>query len=345
LKKPDFSARVFMAKVTIKDIAALLSTSPKTVSKALNNQPGVSEELRQKIKDTAQALNYIPNIFGKGLSGQSLNTIGFIVPDNVNPSYSVVLRGAEKKAAEFHYNLILCNSNEDVQREQELTLMLIGKHVDGVIICPAYHPEANPNIALLQQFGMPYILFNRTIPHQKHPCVKTDNFRAGYLAGQYLFAKGHTQVLHVTCRDSVIAVEERINGLKAAFQEVHVSIPPANIYRRCDMSIESAYTEMMAVLNTRQDFTAVLAFNDIIAFGVMKAIRTLKYRIPADIAVMGFDNLLFSDVCLTPLTTVNQNLYAIGTTAMETLLQQIQREKHGEIPAIPEPFIVERESV
>ena len=334
-----------MAKVTLKDIAALVNTSPKTVSKALNNQPGVSEELRRKIKDTALNLNYVPNIFGKGLSGQSLKTVGFIVPDNVNPSYSVVLRGAEKKAAESHYNLILCNSNEDVQREQELTLMLISKHVDGVIICPAYHPDANPNIALLQQFGMPYILFNRTIPRQQHPCVKTDNFRAGCLAGQYLLAKGHTRVLHVTCRDSVIAVEERINGLKAAFQDARIAFPPANIYRCCEMSIPSARREMLPILAARQDFTAVLAFNDIIAFGVMKALRESQYRIPADMAVMGFDNLLFSDVCLTPLTTVNQNLYAIGTTAMEVLLQQIHGETRGAVPAIPEPFIVERESV
>jgi LacI family transcriptional regulator len=335
-----------MAKVTIKDIAALVHTSPKTVSKALNNQSGVSEELRQKIQEKARELHYIPNIFGKGLSGKPLKTIGIIVPDNVNPSYSIILRGLEKKAAEFHYSIILGNSNEDILREKELVNVLLGKHVDGVIICPAYYPGINPNVQTLQQFGMPYLLINRAISgKQEYPCVKTNNFLAAYLAGQYLIQKGHTNIIHVTRKYSVAAVEERVEGLKTVFQEHHIPFPEQNIYRCCEVSIESSYVEMLDILKERRDFTAVLTFNDVIAFGVMKAVRKNKLRIPADIAVMGFDNLIFSDICLVPLTTVNQNLYTIGTTAMEVLLKQIQGESDIQIPAIPEPYIVERESV
>lgn len=334
-----------MGKVTLKDIAAFVNTSPKTVSKALNNQPGVSDELRQRIKETARALNYIPNIFGKGLSGQRLNTIGFVVPDNVNPSYSLVLQGVEKRAAELRYSVILCNSNEDVIREKELIDMLLGKHVDGVIICPAYHPGANPNIKLLQQFRVPYILINRTIPAQRHPCLKPNNFRAAYLAGQYLIQKGHREVIHLTRRQSVIAVEERIEGLQAAFRDQQIPFPEKNIYRCCEISIESAHTEMMTILHNRNDLTAVLTFNDIIAFGVMKALHESQRKIPEEIAVMGFDNLLFSDICLVPLTTVKQNLYATGTTAMDVIMQQIHGEFDGAIPVLPEPAIIERESV
>jgi DNA-binding LacI/PurR family transcriptional regulator len=333
-----------MGKVTLKEIAALINTSTKTVSKALNNQPGVSEELRQRIKETARELNYIPNIFGKGLSGKPLKTIGIIVPDNVNPSYSLILRGLEKKAAEFHYSIILGNSNEDILREKELVNVLLGKHVDGVIICPAYYPGVNPNVKTLQQFGMPYLLINRAISGHEYPCVKTNNFRAAYLAGQYLIRKGHTNIIHVTRKYSVAAVEERIEGVRAAFQEHDMPFLEQNIYRCCEVSIESAYVEMLHILKGKRDFTAVLTFNDVIAFGVMKAVRKNTLRIPDDMAVMGFDNLIFSDISLVPLTTVNQNLYIIGTTAMEVLLQQIQGETDIEIPAIPEPYIVERES-
>ncbi len=86
--------------------------------------------------------------FRQGLKRQRLNTIGFVSPDNVNPSYSIVLQGVEERAATLRYNVILCNSNEDVEREKTLLQVLLGKHVDGVILCPAYHPQANPNIKI-----------------------------------------------------------------------------------------------------------------------------------------------------------------------------------------------------
>lgn len=336
-----------MGKVTLKDIATLLNTSPKTVSKALNNQPGVSEELRQKIKKTARELHYIPNPFGKGLSGKPLKTVGIIVPDNVNPSYSLMLRGMETKAAALDYSVILCNSNEDVEQEKALVQVLLGKHVDGVIICPAYYPGPgiNPNIETMQRLKVPYVLLNRAIHDQQHPCIKTDNFLAAYLAGQYLIRKGHSEIIHLTRQYSVQAVEERLHGLQKAFHENALPFHEQNVYRRCDVNIDSAYRAMKDILAERRDFSAVLAFNDIIAFGVMKAIHEARLSIPDDLAVMGFDNLIFSEICLVPLTTMNQNLCAIGTVAMELLLEHIEGKQEVRVSRLPDPYVVERQSV
>ena len=333
-----------MPRVTLKDIAARLDTSPKTASKALNNQPGVSEELRQKIKDIAREMHYIPNPFGKGLSGKPLKTIGIIVPDNVNPSYSLMLRGMETKASALHYSIILGNSNEDIEQESALVQVLLGKHVDGVIICPTYYPEISPNVKILQQLKMPYVLVDRDLRDQPHPCVKTNNFLAAYLAGQYLIRKGYSKIIHLTRKHSVPAVEERIEGLKKAFHEKGIPFQEDRIFRRCEISIESGFQATQEILHTNKDFNAVLAFNDIIAFGVMKALRDARLRIPEDVAVMGFDNLIFSDICLSPLTSVNQNLCAIGTVAMELLLQQIAGKDAVKMTELPKPYIVERES-
>ncbi len=192
---------------------------------------------------------------------------------------------------------------------------------------------------------MPYLLIDRTIPSQKHPCLKPNNFRAAYLAGQYLIQKGHRKVIHLTRKNSVIAVEERIEGLKAAFRDQQIPFDAQNIYRCCEISIESAQNEMMSILHSRNNFTAVLTFNDIIAFGVMKALHESHRKIPEEIAVMGFDNLPFSDICLVPLTTVKQNLYATGTLAMDVIIQQIQGELTAQYRVLPEPVIIERESV
>jgi LacI family transcriptional regulator len=334
-----------MKKVTIKDIAAILNTSPHTVSKALNNKPGVSEELRQKIKQMAQELHYVPNIFGRGLSGKTLKTIGIIIANDTNPAYSVIISGLEKKAAQSGYNIILCYSNEDIHVEEDLIRVLLEKRVDGMIISPVDHPKPNHNIEILQQFGVPYVLLARAIENQEHPCVKSSNSLGAYLAGQYLIQKGHVNVIYVTRKYSITAVEERIEGLHHVFQDQHLPFPEKNIYRQCTVSIESGYTEMLNILKERRDFTAVFAFNDIIAFGIMKAVHECRLRIPGDIAIMGFDNLIFSEICLVPLTTVNQNLFALGAISMEALLNKVEEKENASYTEMPEPYIVERQSV
>lgn len=333
-----------MKKATIKDIAAIVKTSPKTVSKALNNQPGVSKELRKKIKKTAQELHYVPNIFGRGLSGKPLRTIGIIIPENANPFYSFVIKGLEQQATEADYTIILCNSNDDLQREKKLIRVLLEKYVDGMIISPA-RPGTNKNIEFLQQLKIPYVLINRSIPNQEHPCVKARNIEGAYLAGQYLIQKGHTRVIHLTRKHSVTTVEERLHGFQQAFNDQNLPFEEKNVYRRCEeISVESAHAAMLEVLGEDRNFSAVFAFNDIIALGAMKAIHECRLKIPSDIAVMGFDNIMFADVSLVPLTTVNQNLPAIGSTAMDVLLKEIQGKYTGQYPPMPEPYIVQRES-
>ena len=333
-----------MGNVTIKDIAALLNTSPKTVSKALNNQPGVSRELREKIKKKAQELNYVPNIFGRGLSGKSSRTIGVIITDNTNPMYSLILNELEQKAATANYTIILCNSHDDLRIEEQLISILLERRVDGVIIRPVDTPETYHNLEILQRFNIPYVVINRLIPQQEHLCIRPNNFLAARLAGEYLIKKRHTHILHITRKDSVSEAEERIEGLRNAFQEHAIPLQENNIYRRCEVSVESAYTEMLQILRERGDFSAVFAYNDIIAFGVMKAVHECRLRIPADIAIMGVDNLMFSDICLVPLTTVNHNLRAVGAIALETLLNKVQGDEIAP-SAVPEPYIVERQSV
>lgn len=333
-----------MKKVTIKDIAEIFDTSPHTVSKALNNRPGVSEELREKIQSKAEELNYVPNIFGRGLSGKSTRTIGVIVSDNTNPAYSLIIRGIEQRVAKDGYSIILGNSNEDIATEKRLIALLVEKRVDGALIVPANYPKIAHNIELLQQHGIPYIIMTGNIPEKNHPCVKANNTLAAYLAGEYLLQKGHKNMIHLSVKYSGPVAEERIEGLRKVFHEHTLSFPSDNIYRQCDVSIESAYHGMLGILRERQNFTAVLAYNDTIAFGVMMAIHECRLRIPTDIAVMGFDNLTFSQASLVPLTTVDQHLYALGTTASECLLNSINGDAELPCPEMPEPTIIERQS-
>ncbi|GAK51636.1 periplasmic binding protein and sugar binding domain of the LacI [Candidatus Moduliflexus flocculans] len=336
-----------MKKTTIKDIAAILNISPHTVSKALNNKPGVGEEMRQQIKQTAQELNYIPNIFGKGLSGKSSKTIGLVlnVTTSPSPTYWYIVTGAEEKAGACGYNVMLCNSVEDIQKEAAVIQMLLEKRVDGMIISPVDHPQDNHNLEKVKQAGIPYVLLARTIHFQQHPCIRLDSRRGAYLAGKYLIEKGHTNILHLTRQYSLIAVEERIEGLKAAFHEKGLAFPEENIYRECQETIENASYVMLKILRERRDFTAVLAYNDVMAFGAMKAVHECRLRIPADVAIMGFDNISFDEISLVPLTTVNRDFYALGRAAVEMLICMIEGRQNECVPALPDSYIVERQSV
>ncbi len=343
-KSTGVAYKNIMGKVTIKDIAAILQTSPKTVSKALNNQPGVSKELREQIQQKARELQYVPNIFGRGLSGKSSKTIGLIITDNTNPMYSLILNELEQEAAKLDYTIILCNSQGNLQREKNLIHVLLERRVEGVIIRPVDTPEASQNLEILQRFDVPYTVINRLIPGQEQICIRPNNFRAAYLAGEYLLKKGHRRIIHLTRWDSVSEAEERIDGLKQVFAGHGASLQDTDIYRRCRVNVESAYREMLGILRERSDFSAVFAYNDIMAFGAMKAVYECRLRIPSDIAIMGVDNLMFSDVSLVPLTTVNHNLRAVGAIALAALLNKIQH-RNEPLPAVPEPYIVERQSV
>jgi LacI family transcriptional regulator len=333
-----------MKKVTIKDIAVMLGISPHSVSKALNNKPGVSEELRQKVKDVAREMNYVPNVFGRGLSGKTIKTIGIIVPNDTNPAYSIIIAGMERKAANAGYNIILSNSHEDATMERKLIHMLLEKRVDGIILTPSARAEAAENIELLRQFEVPYVLLGRTFENQNHPSVVSQNVAGAYLVGQYLLQKGHRQVIYLTNKRSFTAVEQRIEGLQKAFSEQALSLPRENIYRCCEVNIESSYQQMLAILQQRRDFTAVFTYNDIVAYGAMKALYECRLRIPSDIAIVGFDNLMFSEICLVPLTTVDQHLPMLGKLAIQRLLNILQG-KEGYAPLVmPEPGLVERQS-
>lgn len=333
-----------MKKVTIKDIAVKLGISPHSVSKALNNKPGVSEELRQKVKDVARELNYVPNIFGKGLSGKTVKTIGIIVPNDTNPSYSMILSGLGRKASDAGYSIMLCNSYEDPAIERRLIRVLLEKRVDGVILSTVALPGGGENVELLRQFGIPYVLVARTLQNGQHPCVVPQNVKGAFLVGKHLLQKGHRNIIYLTHKHSFTAVEQRIEGLRNAFFERDLLLPDENVCRRCDVSIESGYREMLKILQNRQDFTAVFAFNDVIAYGAMKALYECRLRIPSDVAIVGFDNLMFSETCLVPLTTVDQHLPMLGTLAIQHLLDMLQGNTERAPLLMPDPVLVERQS-
>jgi len=229
---------------------------------------------------------------------------------------------------------------------------LIEKQVDGIILTPASDSinAKRAGIEKLKKLEIPYILMYRDIKGEERNCIKNDNIQGGYMATKYLIDKCHRNIIYLApylTSDKInFASRDRFLGYKKALEEINIKSPENNIYQCNKISLDSGYEVMLAILAERRDFTAVFCFNDIIAFGVVKAIHECGLKIPSDIAVIGFDNVLFSQVCLVPLTTVHQESYKMGYTAMELVLKKINGGNNfDEKEMIFTPRIIERSSV
>lgn len=333
-------------RITIKKLAEMHGVSAKTVSKALNDEPNVSEGLRKSIKETAARYDYIPNILGRGLKGRFTKTVGVIVSDNTNPNAALHIKGLEEKASGSGYNILLCNSNESVVEEEKNIRLLLQRQVDGIILSPSAASGENnyKSIAMLQKFGIPYVLMNRTLPDGEHSFVKSNNIKGGYLAMKYLIEKGHQNIVHLTSALQTTTTEERIQGIRQALKESQIGQEVGIFYCK-HATIESSYVAALEVLRKAHKFTAVFAFNDIIAFGVLKAAYDCRLRVPKDIAVIGYDDIPFSEIAIVPLTTIRQDSYQIGVIAMELMLDKVEGGTRTPRQILLEPSLVERETV
>jgi LacI family transcriptional regulator len=336
-------------KITLKTLADLFQVSPKTVSKVLNHKPGVREELRQAILNKAEELHYVPNLFGRGLQGGSMKTVGVILSDNTSPNYSTVLKGIEASADEQGYNIILCNSNESKETEEQKIRLLTEKHVEGIILASvAYTTDVMKRKSLLglKSVGIPYVLISRMIhDHELHDIVKTDDIEGGYLATKHLIECGHQNIVYLANKYSVTSSHERLLGFKKALEEHGLPFKQEYIIDQCESTMESGYKIMKAMLGKRKDFTAILAFNDLIAVGAMSAIQEKGYRIPEDIAVIGYDDIEYAKYTTPPLTTIRQDADRIGRLAMDVLINKINNPEAAQQQIYLPPQFIQRSSV
>ncbi|NHN31903.1 LacI family DNA-binding transcriptional regulator [Paenibacillus agricola] len=338
-----------MEKITLKTLADLFQVSPKTVSKVLNHKPGVREELRKAILNKAEELHYVPNLFGRGLQGGSMKTIGVILSDNTSPNYSTVLKGIEASADKHGYNIILCNSNESKETEEQKIRLLTEKHVEGIILASvSYTTDVMKRKSLLglKNLGIPYVLISRMIHDEEpHDIVKTNDIEGGYLATKYLMDRGHRDIIYLANKYSVTSSHERLVGFRKALEQQGLPFKQAHIIDQCESTMESGYKVMQAVLAECKDFTAVLAFNDLIAVGAMSAIQEKGYRIPEDIAVIGYDDIEYAKFTNPPLTTIRQDADRIGHLAMDVLLNKINNPDAEQQQIYLPPQFIERSSV
>ena len=309
--------------ITMKDIAAKLGVSESTVSRAINNKPGVGEDTKQKILNLARRYNYQPNLLARNLARQESNMIGLILPDISSLFYSEVTRAIQDIATKHGYQVMVCNTDSDEKRESAYIEWLQGNKIAGIIFLG--NGLANNKIINLGLSGYPIVLANRLVEEVMLPSVIIDNNTGAFEATKHLLERGHKRIALINGPKDNLTAQNRFRGYREALKEYNLDYDPKLIINK-DWSRECGYQGFLELLNLEEPPTAIFAANDLISVGVIEAIKMGGYLIPEEIAVVGFEDTIVTSIIEPPLTTVAQPMYELGSNSAKKLFSLIEDE-------------------
>lgn len=327
---------------TIKDVAKKARVSVTTVSHVINGTRFVSDELSNRVLTAMEELNYRPNILARSLRGGESKTIGLIIPDISNAFFAEIARVIEDEGFSAGYNVILCNSDNDVEKEANYINLLLSKQVDGVIFISA---GGKPSHLLeFQSHRTPIIIADRDVQNGNADTVLINNELGGYLATKYLISLGHRRIACVTGGSSFTPSSNRADGCKRAHQEAGLKID-SNLIATGNFRFDGGEKWMEHFLNIDSPPTAVFFCNDMMAIGAYKVLREGNVKVPEAISIIGFDDIPMASIISPSLTTIAQPIKAIGQVTVELLVSRIQNqdadEPYQQIELNPELIIRE----
>ena len=336
-------------RVTIKDIAKKTGYSISTVSLVLNHKScRISEKTTQKVIQTAKEMNYHPNRIAVGLITKRTQTLGLIIPDITNAFFAEIAKGAESECQKRNYSLILCNTNDHPQKDVDYVNVLVDKGVDGILFTMSVNSQVHKDLQccrIVKQAEKPMILVDRTIPagneEEEIPYVSVDNELGGYLATKHLLQIGHRKIGFISGPMGAQSSQKRLFGYIRALQEANVTFDP-KLIKTGDYHIDTGYWLSAELI--REGVTAIFAGNDMMAYGVYKQAKERHLIIPDNLAVIGFDDLEFSQIMEVPLSSIKQPTYKIGVCAVQKLISWIEHPKEKPKSVCFKPILMVRES-
>jgi len=326
---------------SIKDVAKEARVSIATVSRVLNNIDVVNEDTKQRVKDAIEKLGYRPNIVARSLKTQKTRTVGIIIPDISNQFYPEIVRGAEDVANIYDYNVMLCNTDLDKEKEIEYLKILKEKMSDGVIYMSSTMSEDVYKV--LEDLNLSAVLIENSDPSGKIPSVSIDNEKAAFDGVSYLIKKGNKKVAYIgTDKDNNNLSALRYKGYTKALKKNGMAID-GNRVCFCGSKAKDGYSSMGRILEAGE-VDAVFCTGDEIAMGAINCLREKGIKVPEQVDVMGFDNVYFSAIFYPKLTTVAQPMYDMGSVGMRMLIKKINNEEPEAKNYVLDHEIIERDS-
>lgn len=335
-----------MIRATIRDIAERAGTSITTVSLVLNGKElRISSATKKKIIDIANELNYRPNKLAVGLITKKTNTLGLIVPDISNSFFGELAKGAEDMASNCNYDIILCNTNDNPEKDLKYMDILLDRGVDGIIMVPSSLSAGEilkKCYNLMEQCQKPFILVDRIKMGDKYTSISVDHELGGYLATKHLIENGHTKIGCITGPLGMLNSRLRFLGYKKALEEYGIPYC-AQYVEEGNYHVEDG--EILSEKLFQHKVTGIFAFNDLMAYGVYKAAHKFGYQIGEDISVVGFDDLFFSGIMEVPLTTIRQPSHQMGEASVRKILELLTDSNAKNESILYDPELMSRDSV
>jgi len=326
--------------IKMEDVAKLANVSPSTVSRVLSGSSLVASETRKRVLEAIKILNYKPNRLGRNLRKLTSKIVMVVFPDITNPFFARIIQGAEEVARKRGYYVLLGDTRNNLELEEEFIELAKERLVDGVILATARIPREKILSLSLQ---VPLVLACEYLEGSWIPTVSIDNIKAAYEATEYLIKLGHKRIAFINGPDGIILSKDRLEGYKKACEENNIQIDQ-HLIEEGDFTVESGYKIMKRFLLTSEKPTAVFAANDEMAVGAIKAVKEGGYNVPADISVIGFDDIPLCRLVDPQLSTISQPTYEIGKQAMEMLLDIIEDKSLEEKRVILPHKLIIRES-
>jgi LacI family transcriptional regulator len=305
----------------IRDVAKKAGVAPITVSRVINNSGYVSQKTRARVEAVIEELGYVPNMLGPSLRFKQTMTLALVVTDITNPFWTTIARGVEDEAQANGYSTILCNTDESVEKQAQYLDMLLRRRIDGMLLAPVR--SAPEPVRLIQKQGIPVVVLDRLVPDVQVDTVRTDNKAGAYNLTRHLLDLGHRRIAMLAGPHGVSTSVDRVAGYRQALTDA--GLPESAFFILWgEFTRESGYELTRRLLQSAGTLpTALFAANNLVAIGVLEALREANIPVPDQMALVTIDDLQPASLISPPLTVVNQPAQEMGQRAAQLLLERI----------------------
>lgn len=333
----------------MQDVADLLNVSKQTVSAVINNKPGITPATRARVFAAIEQVNYRMDWTARSLRTGRTHTVAIVVTDVASPVVGAVASAAEQRLYAERYNLILYNTHDDLEREAFSVDSIVQRSVDGVLFVSAR--DESTALEAVEAVGIPVVVIDRVPQSYRGAAVVLDNMAAGQMAVEHLASLGHVHCAHIGGPAHVHIARERLEGFHAGIKNHR--LPAPQIEAADDWHVQSGYAAMRRMLARSQGrgstsqglaFSAVFCAGDLLALGAMRALSEAGLRIPADVSMMGLDDIDIAAYLTPPLTTISQSAEHMATLGVEVLLDLLAGREPPAVRTVIEPRLVVRGS-
>ncbi|OAS86838.1 MULTISPECIES: LacI family DNA-binding transcriptional regulator [Metabacillus] len=333
--------------VTIKDVAKVANVTPSTVSRVISNSPRISEKTKRKVRQAMEELGYLPNFKARSLANRSTQTIGLVMPNSTdkvfqNPFFPEVIRGISKIAHSMEYALHISTGETEEEIYEGLVRMVQSGRVDGVILL---YSRINDNVmSFLEEKKFPYTIIGKPyLNSDEISHVDNDNFSAAKEVTKYLLKLGHKRIGFVAGSLNLMVTLERKRGYESALLDSDITINNDYIVHE-EFLREGGQEAISELLSLKEPPTSLVVADDLMAFGMLNTLDEMGLRVPDDISIISFNNLLLSEVSRPPLTSVDINIYNLGLQSAKCLIEKIKQPDEPAKRIIIPYKVIERNS-